>query len=220
MFVKDRMNTDPICGSPEMAVTDAQDLMSKNQIHHLPIVDEKQQLIGLITRSAVNSAIPSDVSNFSRFEISYTLSKIKTKSIMVKNVVTIEPDTPIELAASLMASKRIGSLVVVSDNTIVGIITGEDLFNAMTTLLGAMNPGIRITVRQPDDSGVIARLTTAIAEEGGFLTVCVGYPPKNHPDQWVSVCKVKNIKEERLEEIVCDLKNTTILDIRQFQEYS
>ena len=216
--MKDRMNPDPICGSPEMAVTDVQDLMSKNKIHHLPIIDENKQLIGLITRSAVNSAIPSDVSNFSRFEISYTLSKIKVESVMVKDVVTIEPDTPIEQAASIMAAKRIGSLVVISDKTIVGIITGEDLFNAMTTLLGAKNPGIRITVRQPDDSGVIARLTTAIAEGGGFLTVCVGYTPKDHPDQWASVCKVENIKEERLEEIICDLKDTTILDIRQFQE--
>ena len=75
-------------------------------------------------------------------------------------------------------------------------------------------------MQQPDDSGVIARLTTAIAEEGGFLTVCVGYYPEGHPDCWASVCKVENVKEDRLAEIICDLEDTTIIDIRQFQEQS
>ena len=218
MFVKDRMSPDPICGSQEMAVMDARDLMEKYSIRHLPITDDNQVLVGLITQSAINSALPSDLSHFSRFEISYTLSKIKVSSIMVKDVITIEPETPIEEAALLMAEKKIGCLPVVSDNSIVGIISGEDLFTAMTALLGARKPGIRVTVQQPDDSGVIARLTTAIAEAGGFLTVCVGYYPEDQSDCWASVCKVENIDKDRLTEIICDLEDTTIIDIRQFQE--
>ena len=218
MFVKDRMNPKPICGVSNMPVIEAQTIMDSNKIRHLPIIDSNNNLIGLITRSSLQAALPSDVSRFSQFEINYTLSKILVDSVMVKNVVTIGPDIPIEEAAWLMADKRIGTLPVVENGELVGIISGEDLFNAMTTLLGSQNPGIRVTVEQPDQTGVIARLTTAIAQEGGYLSGCVGYYPKDKTDTWISVCKVENIEEKRLIEVLGKLKDTTILDIRQFQE--
>lgn len=218
MFVKDRMSPDPICGSPEMAITDAQELMQTKGFNHLPIIDENKTLVGLLTRSSVRSALPSDVSGFSHLEISYTLSKIKVKSVMVKDVLTIEPNTPIEDAASLMAEKKIGCLPVMSQNVLVGIITDEDIFKAMTSLLGARKPGIRITVQQSDQSGLIARMTTAIAEAGGNLAVCVGYNPVDRPDQWISMYKVENIEEDNLVNIIRDQNDASILDIRQFQE--
>jgi acetoin utilization protein AcuB len=218
MFVKDRMNSDPICGSPDMPVLEAQELMKEEGIRHLPIIDKSRHLLGLITPSSVQSALPSDVSSFSRFEISYTLSKIKVHSVMVQDVITIDPDTPIENAAYVMAEKKIGTLPVVQDGTLVGIISDTNLFLTMTSLLGAKKPGIRITVQQPDQSGVIARLTNVLADEGGYLSVCVGYYNENQSDQWISVCKVQNIEENRLVEVVNNIENTTILDIRKFQE--
>jgi acetoin utilization protein AcuB len=201
-----------------MAVTEAQDLMLSKGIRHLPIVIDKTNLVGLVTRTSLRSALPSDVSRFSRFEVSYTLSKIKVHSVMVKDVVTIEPGTPIETAAHVMATKKIGTLPVVQEDKLVGIISDSDLFSTMTSLLGANNPGIRVTVQQPDQSGVIARLTSVIAEAGGYLSVCVGYYSKDNPLNWVSLCKVQNIEENRLVEVINGIEDTTILDIRQFQE--
>jgi len=218
MFVRDCMTPDPIYGHPDMAVTEAQDLMLSKGIRHLPIVIDKTNLVGLVTRTSLRSALPSDVSRFSRFEVSYTLSKIKVHSVMVKDVVTIEPGTPIEAAAHVMATKKIGTLPVVQEDKLVGIISDSDLFSTMTSLLGANNPGIRVTVQQPDQSGVIARLTSVIAEAGGYLSVCVGYYSKVNPEDWVSLCKVQNIEENRLVEVINGIENTTILDIRQFQE--
>jgi acetoin utilization protein AcuB len=219
MFVKDRMTPNPIFGSPDMAVTEAQELMAKHKIRHLPILDGDKNLVGLITQSSLESALPSDISSFSRFEISYTLSQLKVHSIMITDIYIIDPDTPIEDAAMLMADKKLGALPVVKDGSLVGIMSGEDLFIAMTDLLGTRKSGIRVTVEQPDQSGAIARLTTAIAQEGGYLSVCVGYYPRNNPGSWISVCKVENLEEEKLVEVICGLKNTTIVDIRQYQEY-
>ena len=218
MFVKDRMTPDPICGHPEMSVIDAQELMKTNGFRHLPILDESSRLVGLITFRSLLTALPSDVSNFSRFEISYTLAKIKVQTVMVKDIITIEPDTPIEIAARIMADERIGCLPVQEEGKLVGIITDNDLFNIMVSLLGARNPGIRISVLQPDQTGVIARLTTAIAEAGGYLSVCVGYFPPDIPGHWVSVCKVSNIDEEELLAAINKLEDATVQDIRKFQE--
>lgn len=220
MLVKHRMTPDPICGHPEMSVTEAQEIMKAKGFRHLPILDKSNDLVGLITFRSLLTALPSDVSNFSRFEISYTLSKIKVHTVMVKEIITIEPDTPIENAARIMADERIGCLPVLENGKLVGIITDNDLFNVMVSLLGARIPGIRLTVLQPDQTGAIARLTTAIANEGGYLSVCVGYYPPNIPDHWISVCKVQNIEEKRLAEIINELEGAKILNIRQVQEHN
>ncbi len=220
MFVKDRMTPDPITGHPEMSVTDAQELMKTKGFRHLPILDENDQLVGLITKGSLARTLPADTSNLSRFEVSYVLAKIKVSSIMAEDVITATPDTPIEIAARMMADNLIGCLPVTEDGKLVGIITDQDLFITMVSLLGARNEGIRVTILQPDKTGEVARLTTAIAEAGGYLSVSIGYSPPDQPEQFVSVYKVQNISQEKLVEVINNLGDTTILDIRQFQEPS
>ena len=218
MFVKDRMTPDPITGHPEMSATEAQELMINKGFRHLPILDENGTLVGLITKGSLAASLPTDTTNLSRFEISYVLAKIKARSIMVENLVTATPDTPIEIAARMMADHLIGCLPVIEDGKLVGIITDRDLFFIMVSLLGARSEGIRVTVLQPDDVGLVARVTTAIAEAGGNLTVSIGYYPPDEPDTWASVYKVQNISQDKLVEVIDSLEDTRILDIRQFQE--
>jgi acetoin utilization protein AcuB len=214
------MTPNPTTGHPDMSVTDIQDLMKTKGFRHLPILDESGKLTGLITKGSLSSALPADTSNLSRFEVSYVLAKIKAHSIMVEDVVTATPDTPIEIAARMMADNLIGCLPVIEDNELVGIITDRDLFFTMVSLLGARSAGIRVTVMQPDRAGEVARLTTAIAEAGGYLSVSVGYYPPENPDHWISVYKVQNISENKLIDVLENLGDVTILDIRQFQESS
>jgi acetoin utilization protein AcuB len=215
MLVKDRMTSDPICGHPEMPVTEAQELMREKGIRHLPIVNEEEKLVGLITQRSLLSALPSDVSNFSLFEISYVLAKIKVRDVMTRDLVTTDGNTAIEEAARVMADEKIGCLPVMRDDSLVGIITDNDLFAIMVDLLGARRPGIRVTVLQPDRTGEIARLTTAIAQEGGYLSVCVGYYPPKVPDSWTSVCKVLNIRQGELVKIINGLEDMQIQDVRE-----
>jgi acetoin utilization protein AcuB len=194
--------------------------MKAKGFRHLPIVDENKKLVGLITKGSLASALPSDTSNLSRFEVNYVLAKIKVKSIMVDDVVTASPDTPIEIAARMMADNLIGSLPVLDQGELVGIITDRDLFFTMVSLLGARSAGIRVTILQPDRAGLVAQLTTAIAEAGGYLAVSIGYYSPEKPDYWISVYKVQNISQEKLIEVINNLGDTEILDIRKFQEPS
>ena len=214
MLVKDRMTPDPICGYPEMPVTEAQALMREKNIRHLPITDEEGKLAGLITQRSLLRVLPSDVSNFSRFEISYILSRIKVRHVMAKDVITIDEDTAIEEAARIMADRRIGCLPVMRDGALVGIITDNDLFTLMVDLLGARRAGVRLAVTQPDRPGAVARLSTAIARAGGNLTVSVGCPAPD-PALWISVLKVTNIPREDLVDIVGKLEDVQIQDVRE-----
>ncbi len=214
MLVKDQMTPDPICGHPEMPVIEAQELMQNNRIRHLPILDTDKKLVGLITLRSLMNAVPPDLGKFSPFVVNYVLAKLKTRSIMVKDVVTISEDTALEEAARIMADKRIGCLPVLRGDELVGIISDNDLFTIMVGLLGARREGVRVTVNQPDRAGEVARITNAVASKGGYLSVFVTYPTAN-PDVWASVLKVTNLPEETLIETLGALPDIEVKDVRR-----
>lgn len=215
MLVKDLMTPDPVCGNPDMVVTEIQKLMSDNNIRHLPIVDEAENLVGLVTQRSLLSALRAEESDLSQFEVSYILARIQAQHVMVEDVITIEQAVPVEEAARVMADRRIGCLPVMGDDELVGIITDNDLFNAMLNLLGARRSGVRLAVLQPDRTGEVARLTNAIAEQGGYLSVCAGYYPEEDPESWVSVVKVTNLSQDGLVELINGLEEMQILDVRE-----
>jgi len=214
MLVKDQMTPKPICGHPEMPVTDAQTLMQQNRIRHLPVVNSDGKLVGLITQRSLMQAVPSDLSEFGPFVVNYVLAKLQAQNIMVRDVITIDPSATIEEAACIMADKKIGCLPVMQGEDLVGIISDSDLFSAMIELLGARRAGLRITVRQPDRAGEVARLTSALAEQGGYLSVCVTYPTPD-PGTWASVVKVTHIPEDVIVETVGKLPEIEIQDVRE-----
>jgi acetoin utilization protein AcuB len=214
MLVKERMTPNPICGHPEMPVTEAQALMREKRFRHLPIVDDAGTLVGLITQRSLLRALPSDVSQFSRFEVSYVLAKIKVRSVMVTEVLTIDEDTAIEEAARIMADERIGCLPVMRAGALAGIITDNDLFGIMVDLLGARRAGVRLTVLVPDRTGEVARVSSAIAKAGGYLSVFVTYPT-SRPNTWASVLKVLHIPPDDLITMFDRLEDTELQDVRE-----
>jgi acetoin utilization protein AcuB len=209
------MTPDPICGRPDMVVTEIQKLMSDNSIRHLPIVDEAGKLVGLVTQRSLFGALRTEESDLSQFEVSYILAKIQAQHVMVEDVITIYENVPAEEAARIMADKRIGCLPVMGDGELVGIITDNDLFDAMLNLLGARRSGVRLTVLQPDRTGEVARLTNAIAKHGGYLSVSAGYMPEGAPGSWVSLVKVTNLPQDELVELINSLGEMEVLDVRE-----
>ena len=214
MLVRDQMTPSPICGRPDMPVTEAQALMQEHNFRHLPVLDADDKLVGLITQRSLTQAVPSDVKKFSPFVINYVLTRIKVHNIMVKEVITIGEDVAIEEAARVMADRKIGCLPVMRDGVLVGIISDNDLFNLMVNLLGARRGGVRVTVLQPDRAGEVARISRAIADKGGYLSVFVTYPTDD-PAVWASLVKVANVAEQALVDTLNDLPDIHVQDVRQ-----
>ena len=214
MLVKDRMTPNPVCGNPEMPVTEAQTLLEEHNIRHLPVVDGEGKLVGLVTHRSLMQAIPSNARKFSPFVINYALARITVQNIMVRDVITIGEDVALEEAARIMADRKIGCLPVMRGGNLVGIISDSDLFNSMVNLLGARRPGVRVTVLQPDRAGEVARISNAIALRGGYLSVFVTYPTTD-PTIWASVVKVTNLSEETLVETLENLPEIRVQDVRQ-----
>lgn len=75
---------------------------------------------------------------------------------MTKDPETIDAESLLEEAAVVMRQKRIGTLPVVENGKLVGIITESDIFDAFIDLLGFRDIGSRITVEAKDIPGALA----------------------------------------------------------------
>lgn len=164
MYVKDSMSINPYCVSPDTSVSKALDIMSMNNFHRLPVVDEEGNLLGLVTEGIIAESSPSKATSLSIHEINYLLSKATVESIMIKDVMTISPDALLEEAVLKIRKNQIGCLPVLSNKKVVGIITGNDLFDALVNLLGYKVKGSRYVIKIDEDkTGIIAKISTCFA---------------------------------------------------------
>ena len=168
MLVKNRMTPNPITVTPDTTVPDAYHLIREKKIHHLPVVDKKGKLIGIVAQADLIHASPSPATTLSVHEANYLLAHLEIQKVMSKPI-TVTEDTPLEEAARLMVEKDISCLPVMRDGDLVGMITETDIFKAFVEILGSGEADLRVTLRSPDVPGELARLTSVLAKLGGNL---------------------------------------------------
>ncbi len=169
MFVGDRMSHPVIMVHPELPIQEALNLMHKEHIRRLPVTNARGRLIGIVAERDLLQASPSEATSLSIWELNYLISKITVERVMNKKPITVSEDTPLEEAARIMADNKIGALPVIRGDKVVGIITETDLFKIFLELMGAREPGIRVTALVADVPGELARLTAAIRNVGGNI---------------------------------------------------
>jgi acetoin utilization protein AcuB len=166
MLVGERMSKPVISITPETPIAEALNMMKVEHVRRFPVVKDGK-LVGFVSDKDILNASPSPVSTLSIWEMNYLLNKITVNEVMIKNVLTVTEDTPIEQAARMMADNKIGGLPVMRDGGVVGIITETDLFKLFLELTGARELGIRVTVLVKEKPGELAKLTKAVSESGG-----------------------------------------------------
>jgi acetoin utilization protein AcuB len=157
MFVKSKMERNPITINPEASFYEARKLIQEEGIRHLPVVDEKGKLVGIVTDRDIREAGPSDATLLSVQEINYLLGKLKVGGIMTpaEKLVIVEPDTLIEKAVQLLHDHKIGSLPVVDGDKLVGIITETDILELFVDVVGLNMKGTRLTMLLEDEPGTL-----------------------------------------------------------------
>lgn len=96
------------------------------RFRHLPVTDDNR-LIGLVTQTdllgiASSNLLPHHTSQDRALE-----ERFHVRDIMVRDVATVAPDTPLQHAARLLLKQRVGCLPVVdAQNTLLGILTASD----------------------------------------------------------------------------------------------
>jgi len=199
MLVKERMSRHPILVAPDASISEALNLMKKERIRRLPVIDKNGRLIGIVSDKDLLHASPSPATSLSVWEITYLLGKIKVEDVMTKKVITVTEDTPVEDAARIMADSKIGGLPVVHDSNVVGIITETDLFKVFLELLGAREKCVRVTMLVRNAVGELAKITQAVASNGGNIMALVEYLGTDSTNREVMM-KVVGLPKDKLVE--------------------
>lgn len=166
MIIERRMTRNPVTATPDMSVAEASALMKQEKVHRLPVLDKDKKLVGVISEKDILYASPSPASSLSIHEMAYLLSKLTVKKLMTKNVVTISKDTTVEEAARLMVDQDLSCLPVLEDGKLIGIVSKSDMFKILLELFGARHFGVRLSFLVEDHPGTIARISSALAEQG------------------------------------------------------
>ena len=211
MLVGERMSKPVITISPDMPIAEAMNMMKVEKVRRFPVVKEGK-LLGVVSDKDLLNASPSPVSTLSIWEMNYLLNKITVSEVMVKNVLSVTEDTPIEQAARIMADNKIGGLPVMRDGGVVGMITETDLFKMFLELLGAREMGIRVTVLVVEKQGELAKLTKAISEAGGDFIAFGMFTGLDTTNRMVTF-KVTGISLEDLKKAISPIVKE-IVDIR------
>jgi acetoin utilization protein AcuB len=162
MIVADIMTTNVVSVSSNTSLAEARRIMDAHRVRRLPVVD-KGKLVGVVTSGALDRMGPSQLTTFSVHELGYLVNKITVQEVMRREVVTVTPDMTVEEAVALAQSKKVGMLVVVEGDKVVGVATTNDFFyKILNPILGINIPGTRIIVRNcnkgPDIEKVVATI--------------------------------------------------------------
>ncbi len=215
MLVKDCMTRHPIMIPPETLATEAQQIMSENNIRHLPVIGDGKKLLGLITRSRL-ALKPDMMGSLDVWEITRYLSHLAVNKVMLPadNVHTIDPQRTVERAAHIMSDHKIGCLPVIDDGVVVGIISEIDLLRSYQDMLGLPAEGVRVTVRMPDKEGQFARITSVVAKQGWGIMGIGSFPSPRHEGFYDVVLKIPKVSTDEVKTVLSQIDGHEIVDIR------
>lgn len=117
---KDIMTQTVITAKEDMILTDVIKLLLRWHISGIPVVDDDNNLLGIITEH--------DVVNFT---LSGNAADTKAREVMTKQVETCTPDTLFAEIVNNFASKQIRRIPVAENGKVVGIVSRRDIIREM-----------------------------------------------------------------------------------------
>jgi CBS domain-containing protein len=124
------MTTDLIIVRRTDSLRVAADAFRKNNIHHLPVVDEQGRLAGIFSKSdylRVSSAWTAFRKKGEGEDLDRYSDHITIGDVMVRDVVRLMPGDPISVAVGIFKENLFHSIPIVERDMLVGIVTTYDL---------------------------------------------------------------------------------------------
>jgi CBS domain-containing protein len=114
------MTQDLVTIHPDATIREATDLLIEKQISGLPVIDDANRLVGVITEFALLAMVYDE--------------KVQNQPVsrhMTREVITVDVDDPISRIADLCIVHRVRRLPVMQDGKLVGLIARRDVLRAM-----------------------------------------------------------------------------------------
>jgi uncharacterized protein (DUF39 family)/CBS domain-containing protein len=114
ILVKDLKGEALILARPNDQISEVAQKMVKNSINHLPVVDERNKLLGIVTSWDIANAVAH--------------GKKKLTDVMTKKVIIAREEEPVDVIARRIDKNKISGLPIIDkDNRVKGMVTAEDI---------------------------------------------------------------------------------------------
>ena len=143
---KDIMTKDVITVSSDLAVEKLAEIFWENRISGAPVIDDNDQVVAVVTEndlidqnkkvhiptmiSILDSVIMLEKADRIEKEIR-KMTGTTVKDICSDKLISVDPDTPLDDVATIMAEKQVHTLPVLSDGKLVGVVGKSDIIKTM-----------------------------------------------------------------------------------------
>lgn len=135
MRVRDYMTQKVTTLTDDARLLDAALLIRRTGKRHVPILTSDGKVVGIISDRDVSRMAPSMLAKMTPEEYNAVFEATPITVAMTKNPMTIAPDAPIHDAVTVLYTKKIGALLVVENEKLVGILTVNDMLGLLNELL-------------------------------------------------------------------------------------
>lgn len=132
--VKDVMTPDVIAVHSDTSFKEMASLLSTSRISALPVLDEAEQVIGVVSeadmliKEADQASYPGLFTGLRRRRDHEKAAGISAADLMTSPAIVIRPDEPVQHAARLMYERGVKRLLVVDDaKHLLGIVSRSDV---------------------------------------------------------------------------------------------
>lgn len=167
----------------------AVDLIEQKRIRHIPIIDNSERVIGIVSDRDIRASLPSIFSPDNKWD---ALTK-QVRSIMTKDIITVHPFDFVEEISALFYQHQIGCLPVVHNDQFVGLITETDVLKTFVELTGVHLPGSQFKIRTPNSSETLSDILQVINQFQTLIHSVLVYPDKKNNNKNIIVIRLSTI---------------------------
>jgi predicted transcriptional regulator len=117
MEARDIMIRHVVTTTPNMSIREAIDLLLRHRIHGAPVVDEADNIVGMVSFVDLAGRVGDSVSD-----------------VMVPAPILAAPDARVEQIAAMMLDQMVRRVVIVEGRRVVGIVSASDIIHVFLNL--------------------------------------------------------------------------------------
>lgn len=131
--VSDLMSRNILVGHVSNSFTHTLRIFSEMTFHHLPIVNSRQEVIGIISSNDMLKSLALKLPMLKQSDEETLNMMFDIRDLMTPDPQVISSDATINEALSTFSKHHIHALPVIDENELVGIITSNDVLGALNS---------------------------------------------------------------------------------------
>jgi acetoin utilization protein AcuB len=182
MIVRNWMQANPITIPSDTLVSEAKRLLTDNNLHVLPVVDNGR-LRGLVTRANMLRMGHFVMRTQSTDEFNFFVNRLKVRDVMVRNPATVRSDDTMEHCLLKGQNLGMAQFPVMDGEEVVGIISANEIFQLAAHCLGGWEHRSGVTLAPLKlGPGVLGRITDVAEAAGAVLQAIYPVGRRGKPD--------------------------------------